>query len=104
MADANKINENLPSSADALMRETGRNVSAATDTVKETVNDAADRASGLYAAGKETMSEAADRASGLYAAGNAAVASRVDVLPGMVAAALAGVVVGYMLGRDRHSW
>ncbi|SCW81523.1 hypothetical protein [Ancylobacter rudongensis] len=87
MADANKINENLPSSADALMRETGRNVSAASDAVSEGVSDAAERASGLYAAG------------------NAAVANRIDVLPGMVTAALAGVVVGYFIGRDRpHRW
>ncbi|TCK31437.1 hypothetical protein EV667_1546 [Ancylobacter aquaticus] len=96
MADANKINENLPSSADQLMRETGRNVSAATDAVRDGVSDAADRASNLYATG-------ADRASELYAAGNAAVANRIDVLPGMVTAALAGVVVGYFIGRDRQS-
>ncbi len=84
MADANKINETLPSSADALLRETGRNVSAAGEALREGVHDAADRASGLYAAG------------------NAAVANRIDVLPGMVTAALAGVVVGYLIGRDRH--
>lgn len=84
MSDANKINEKLPSSADALIRDTGYNLSAATEAVRE------------------TMSDAAERASGMYASGNAAVASRVDVLPGMVAAALAGVVVGYCLGRDRH--
>lgn len=85
MADANKINENLPSSADALVRETGRNISSASEAVREGVH------------------EAADRASGLYAAGNAAVANRIDVLPGMVTAALAGVVVGYFIGRDRHT-
>ena len=85
MSDANKINENLPSSADALVREAGRNMSSAGEAVRE------------------GMHEAADRASGLYAAGNAAVANRIDVLPGMVTAALAGVVVGYFIGRDRHA-
>ncbi|WP_371345412.1 hypothetical protein [Ancylobacter sp. IITR112] len=84
MVDPNKINENLPSSADALMRDTGRNMSAAADSVRDGVHDAAERASGLYAAG------------------NAAVANRIDVLPGMVTAALAGVVVGYFIGRDHH--
>lgn len=86
MADIRKINEGAPSSADALV---------ANETVADKARAAADAA-------KETLGQAGERAVEAYTAGNAAVASRVDVIPAVVVAALAGVVVGYVLGSDRH--
>lgn len=88
MADIRKINQDAPSSADALV---------ANETVADKVRAAGDTV-------KEGVSAAGERASEMYTTSNAAVARRVDVIPAMVMSALAGVLVGYCLGSDRRGW
>jgi len=87
MSNMDDFNSRLPSSADSLdgVQETlSEKISAETETIRDAV------------------AGAGERAGEAYQRGNDAVASRVDPIVGIALAALAGYFVGYMVGADHR--